>query len=636
MGAAEGRSVLGADSGLPSQFQLSRWMVEQHLTIEGESTEQAMAAAKSDARTQAEVGRILFANAMPSAVVTYLGMAIVVAVYWGRLPTGPLLALTGLCMAIQTALVVQWLNYSRQIEARDGAGDFGWSVGQLAIYGYLSFALMGGVTLLALLLTRASIPAAPMVATVMLLIYLIGATVADFMYRPAVLGYPIIALLPLGLLHASSGEPVQWAMAAFFGFYFFAVVLYSGNFSDRLQLSIYQRYRIDTLMRKLDAQRRDVQAAHDAKSRFFAAASHDVRQPLQAIGLLTDALKLPAAQPEREELLRQIDANAQALRGLFDQVLEASRLQAGSIQPQMAAVALQPLFDRITARFASDALRKGVRLSVRASDAAVTADVRLLERMVANLVGNAIKHTPSGGCVWVGWRAQRRCIEVRDSGVGIAPQEQIKIFDEFYQITDANADPLKPSPGLGLGLAIVQRFAVLCGHRVGVRSAVGLGSVFWIGLVPAALTSRHARKPANTAAQAASPAAQQKGTLVYVENDPTLLAVTARLLQFGGWQVHAFASADLALKKLQESTDVHALLTDYRLVDNPETAKPGSLVDGAQLVQAARRIAQHAHLRALVLTGDAAVRELQGLSGVRVLHKPIKSIELMAALDELG
>jgi CheY-like chemotaxis protein len=127
-----------------------------------------------------------------------------------------------------------------------------------------------------------------------------------------------------------------------------------------------------------------------------------------------------------------------------------------------------------------------------------------------------------------------------------------------------------------------------------------------------------------------------KGSLIYVENDPTLLAVTARLIEFGGWRVHACQSAAQALDLLKAETACNALLTDYRLVDQPEAAPAGTLVDGAQLVRAARALPTHATLPALILTGDAAVREVQGLARVRVLHKPIKSMELLAALDEMA
>jgi two-component system, sensor histidine kinase len=624
--------VLGvAPPAAPWDFAQSR-MGDAALAAQAVSDQATIGAALADPRTQAEVARILFDNAVPSAVVTYLGLVIVWLVYWGTVPNAALLGALLVCAGVQAALIELWRRYRAQVAARQASGDFDWSVRQLKRYAALSFALMAGMSAFAVLLAFSSIAAAPMVATVLLLVYLIGATVADFIYRPAVLIYPIISLLPMGLLHATSGVPVQWAMAAFFAFYFFAVVLYSANFSERMQLSIYQRFRIDALLREIDAQRREVQAAHDAKSRFFAAASHDVRQPLQALGVLTDALKLPQSQAEREALLHQVDANAQALRGLFDQVLEATRLRAGTIEVRATDMPLAPLMAALRARFASEADRQGVRLRLAPTRAVLRCDPRLLERMVANLMGNAIKHTPRGGTVWVGWRAARGRIEVRDSGVGIALDEQDKVFDEFYQVPSGGADALRPAVGLGLGLAIVRRFAALGGHAVGLRSAPGRGSVFWVSATAVAAAAR-GTEPVSAPTAAKNSIPNAKGRLVYVENDAPLLALTARLLAFGGWAVTPCTRADEALAHLRAHADCTALLTDYRLSERSDTEE--ALQDGAQLVRAARALPQHGALPVIVLTGDAAVPGLQGLARVQVLHKPIKSTELLAALDTL-
>jgi signal transduction histidine kinase/CheY-like chemotaxis protein len=589
---------------------------------------------RSDARTQAEVARIIFGNALTGAAVTYPAMPIVAWVYHGTVNPLWLYGVIAFIVILQTVMLLHWAHYQHHVKTREAAGQWDWSVRQLSIASSLSFGMVAGISSLGLVIAQSSLAAAPMIASVMVLIYLVGATVADFIHRPAVIGYPILLLGPMGILHATSGNATQWAIAGFFVFYFAGVLSYSSMYSKRLQLSIYQRFELDALAQRLEGERARAQEAHDAKARFFAATSHDVRQPLQAMSILLDALRLQGADSDhRKRLIHDLDVNMDALRALFDQVLEVSRLQAGAVQLQPRPVRLADLFSRLQARFALQAINEGIRLDFGLKSAWVMADPLALERMVANLLGNALKHTPSGGAIWVGWRATRGRIEVRDSGSGIAVDEQQRIFDEFYQI-DKSTDHTQ---GLGLGLAIVRRLAQLGGNHVGVRSELGQGSVFWLSVQATAEPVKSVKLQTELQPEEVGPDAL--GDLLYVENDATLLRLTSSLLRMNGWKVHAFADPQQALDWLSQAPRCDLLLTDFRM---------GEQWDGAKLIEAARALPELSDLPAIVMTGDGAVAEVGSMRRLlsspedttqhtqitRLLHKPVKTAYLLEVISQ--
>jgi two-component system, sensor histidine kinase len=578
-------------------------------------------------RTQAEVARAFFRNVPTGAVVIYPAIAITAWVYHNRVDSVWLYSFLAALAIIQTVILLHWRVYQRQVQAREANGQWAWSVTQLKTTSVLSVAKAICISLLGWIVAHPNLGASPQVASVMVLIYLLGATVAHFIYRPAVISYPIVLLLPLGFLNALSGNPEQWAIAGFFAFYFLGAASYISGHSKQLQLSIYQRFQLDELARKLEGERERAQAALDAKARFFAATSHDVRQPLQAMSIMLDVLRAQGDDPQqRKRLIHDLDVNMDALRALFDQVLEVSRLQAGTVQLQPRHVSLNDLFERLQARFDMQAQRKGLRLHFSVSHQAVLADALALERMVANLLGNAIKHTPAGGTVWVGWRAQRQRIEVRDSGTGIDTQEQQRIFDEFYQV-DKNSDHAQ---GLGLGLAIVKRLAVLGGQQVGVRSAPGQGSTFWLSMQAVDVAQIMGAEMTST-----QPVLGGSRNVLYVENDLTLLRLTSSLLRMNDWTVTGFAEPEEALAWLRQGHECALLITDFRL---------STRWDGAQLIAAMRALQGRQHLPAIVMTGDGAVAEranranltgnTEGAARTRLLHKPVKTAVLLQVMKE--
>src|SRR5690606_7204906 len=213
--------------------------------------------------------------------------------------------------------------------------------------------------------------------------------------------------------------------------------------------------------------------------KFLQATSHDLRNDVQVISLLADQLARAGLDSAQQGRIEAIAASALTVGRLADDLLSVSRLDSGDIRPQVAAVPLQPLFDAIELEFGHLARGHGVAMEITPTTAAVASDRMLLERMLRNLVSNAVRYTPAGGKVDVCARSDRGCvhIEVRDTGIGIAPADRERIFEEFYQVAGSAS-----SKGLGIGLSIVQRFAALLGHRLSLDSEPGRGSCFSIDL----------------------------------------------------------------------------------------------------------------------------------------------------------
>ncbi len=244
------------------------------------------------------------------------------------------------------------------------------------------------------------------------------------------------------------------------------------------------RRKLAAVTAEREAERDAAQQADHSKTRFLAAASHDLRQPLQALGLFVATLAQRSLPDDIKNIVDKIEGSLEALEHLLDGLLDISRLDAGAIEAHSVAFPLQSLFDRMSLEFESLAERKGLSLRLLRTGATVRSDPALLERILRNLLSNAIRYTRSGGVV-VGCRRKSTGlrIEVWDSGSGIAASDQKEIFREFRQL-GGNTDGERH--GLGLGLAIVERLSHLLGLQIELRSRLGKGSMFAIVLPAAA------------------------------------------------------------------------------------------------------------------------------------------------------
>ena len=345
-----------------------------------------------------------------------------------------------------------------------------------------------------------------------------------------------------------TAEPNHLELAGLMLLLFVATLLmartYRGALADALELRKHSEHLAGQLQlekAEADAARRQAEAANRAKTQFFAAASHDLRQPLHAMGLFAEALRQRSHDPEVAALVNSINESVDALEGLFGELLDITRIDSGGVEVRPAPVRLRELFGRLRLHFEPLAFEKGLQLAFRGERHVVLADPVILERMLRNLVSNAIRYTDDGGVLVSArpWRGGLR-LQVWDSGIGIAPAVLPRIFEEFYQVQ--RAQPLEPHQrkGLGLGLAIVERLAQLSGTEVQVRSRPGCGTVFGFELPAGHLPRRAEPQPA---AGPALPGLTLHGRqIVVVEDEPAVREGLAVLLQAWGADVRLFDS----------------------------------------------------------------------------------------------
>jgi signal transduction histidine kinase len=397
---------------------------------------------------------------------------------------------------------------------------------------------------------------------------------------------------------------------------------------DRMAESL-QAHRTELELRILDAitdlgAKKDMaERANLAKSRFFAAASHDLRQPLHALSLFVAALKTRSRETETQALIENIEASAAAMESLFEALLDISRLDAGAIEARSEHFSLQALLDILGQQFGALAAEKRLRLRIRPCGAVVYSDPLLIERILANLIANAIRYTDDGG-ILIGCRRRGRMlrISVIDSGRGIPPEQQASVFQEFVQLNNPARDRSK---GLGLGLAIVSRLGRLLGHRIDLASRPGHGSCFSID-VP---VGDPARIRASSAAGGEAGEAIPADTLVLlIDDEAAILHAMAEL--FDNWNVGLVTArnadeAEQWLDGLGCAPDI--ILSDYRL--------PGD-TDGIAVITRLREKFGRA-IPAILVTGDTAPESLQRIAqaGLPLLHKPLRPARLRALLTHL-
>ncbi len=370
----------------------------------------------------------------------------------------------------------------------------------------------------------------------------------------------------------------------------------------------------------LHAKREEAEQASQAKTRFLASASHDLRQPLHTISLLVGVLRRQAVTPEVGQLVDHIQASVSAMEGLFVGLLDISKLDAGMSSPVLGDHALAELLHRVAGSHGPEAERKHLRLIVVPPRCAVRTDAVLLERVLSNLVSNAIRYTEHGK-VLVGCRRRRDGVEIQvwDTGIGIAPAQLPHVFEEFFQVDNPERDRGK---GLGLGLAIVKRTLDLLGHPYMLRSAPGRGTCFSI-LLPAA----EALPVAPVRPEALAGGGHVAGAFIAVVDDE---ADTRRAMQAlcHSWGAHVLtaASAGQCLALLGEHLrDPDLILCDYRLRQGQDGL--------AAVSQISARIGQA--VPAIIITGDIAAADLRRVAdaGLPLLHKPVGADRLLAAIE---
>jgi len=385
---------------------------------------------------------------------------------------------------------------------------------------------------------------------------------------------------------------------------------------------ITERKRGEDALRatKLEAER-----ANLAKSRFLAAASHDLRQPLQSLTLLKELLLQVVEGEKPQQLLARFERTLLTISEMLNALLDINQIEAGMVRPVPTVFALGDMFNSMRDEFSHVAQGRGLSLRVVSTSARIETDPRLLEQILRNLLGNAIKYTETGK-ILLGVRHRGRSlrIEVGDTGIGIAEDELKAIFEEFHQVGN---DARERSRGLGLGLSIVQRLALLLGHDIDVRSMLGEGSLFSV-TVPMRTGAAVSRAALAPPIEHAKRKKRHRCKVVVVDDDPEILGLLEQLLKSDGYIVRAASDAASALKLVAGGAiRPEILLTDYNL--------PGGM-NGLELLAQLRTLLK-VNLPGIILTGDIATETLTriGLQDCIQLSKPVDPRALVEAIEQL-
>ncbi|MDO9435643.1 hybrid sensor histidine kinase/response regulator [Hydrogenophaga sp.] len=410
------------------------------------------------------------------------------------------------------------------------------------------------------------------------------------------------------------------------------VGIYTGamlHFAHRQHLlltaSLQMRFEKELLAEQLAQQVAATQRASEDKTRFFAAASHDLRQPLHAIALFGAVIERELHGRTALVHAQRLMSAVHALGTSLDTMLDVSRLDAGVIEPELQDVPLNTVLQALHPSFATRAEERELQLRLRATPVWVRTDPHLLQRLLGNLIENAIKYTARGGVLVVARpRGAQVWIDVVDTGIGIAPEHADRVFDEFYQVDNPGRDRTR---GLGIGLSIVRRLSRLPGHPVALRSRPGGGTRFRLTL-PLALP-----RPAPRVRQAVLESVDQllPARVLLVDDEADITDALSAFLSVCGVACETASDEAGAARALQAAQDTSqpfdALLCDYRLAD------------GADGLAAAQRLRERfdAALPVLLITGETAPERLQRVrdSGIPVLFKPVEPERLLQTLGAL-
>jgi len=373
----------------------------------------------------------------------------------------------------------------------------------------------------------------------------------------------------------------------------------------------------------LEAAKAQAERANLGKSRFLAAASHDLRQPLQTISLLQGILAKRVKDESTLKLVERLDETVTAMSSMLDKLLDINQLEAGIVRPEVIDFPINSLLDRLSSEFTYHAAEKGIGWRVVPTGLTVRSDPRLLEQMIRNLLSNAVKYTTKGkillGCRR---RGEKLRIEILDTGIGIPKEEVRRIFEEFHQLDNPARES---SRGLGLGLSIVQRLGELLAHPIDVRSLPGSGSVF---AVEVPLGSHDSPSQALFPQPETGDDAPLSGAILVIEDDPAVREMIKLLLDGEGHRTFVAPDGPKALAlTAQGATRPDLVIADYNL--------PRDLNGLAAIESLQNQLQQE--IPAIVLTGDISTDTLREIAfhGYVHLNKPVKAQQLTGLIQRL-
>jgi signal transduction histidine kinase/ActR/RegA family two-component response regulator len=561
--------------------------------------------------------RAIYRNSAPGTVTTLITVAVLTAglVYIdaaARSKSTIFIAVMFLQTSARLALYYAYSRISRQPhDWRPWA--FGFTVGTLA----------GGLTIGVGSIWMVTDQHTELQLIALLLIFAVtgGAVGAFGTYLPAFyVFFFAISITPTVWLFMQR-DGLHVTIGALFVLWFLAVAEQARRSSTQFVESIRLRLQNLDLVEDLRREKAAAEEANVAKSRFLASASHDLRQPVHALSLFVAALRARDMDAQSRGLLDHVEDSVRALSGLFGGLLDISRLDAGVVAVNRAPFAIQPIMDRVCRDYETEARAKGVEMRVRPTSAIAYSDPMLCERILRNIVANAVAYTDRGKILVGCRRGNTLRLQVWDTGRGIAEDEQQRVFHEFYQIGNPERDRTR---GVGLGLAIVKRLTTLLDQRLDMKSVPGKGTCFSIEIPHATAL---ARTQIGTAPAVAS-TAHGSGLILVIDDEGAIQVAMKTLLQSWGYSVIVAGSGAEILEKIATHPEVPNLIVcDYRLREN-ET--------GTAVLERLRS-EYNDDIPGMLITGDTApdrLKEAQA-SGYLLLHKPVPNDILRDAIDRL-
>jgi len=567
---------------------------------------------------------LLLQSQLPVIITTSCLTSIIVAVALsGFLDTTLLIVWILVVIAVTVVRLLHMIHWRRIVTTTDNVQN---QIRQFAFFSGVSGTLWGVFGLLSASQDNPLIG----VLTIMVLTGMVASATASLShFTLAYLAFVLPALVPTGIILLFKDEPLYTWISILMVLYLVVSFIFSGDIKANMIQSIKLRFENVALVDSLQIEKNHAiesmqvaTRANSAKSSFLAAASHDLRQPLCALRLYTATLQMLGNNDKQIEIARNIDTSVAALEELFDSLLDISKLDAGTLTVENEDFHLDLILDRILVDFNAIAQDKDIGLDVQVARHVVLTDPQLLERLLRNLVSNAVRYTESGAVTVTAIEENQTVrIEVRDTGCGISESDQIRIFEEFVQLNNPERDRSK---GIGLGLSIVKRLSELMGISVSVKSEEDVGSVFSLvvplgaekNVVPITSPLIHTKR-------------YLRDLFVLVVDDEVAIqdALKSILVKWGCTVVSAGSADELFEALTEHDASPDAAIVDLRL-------RSGE--NGIQVIEAIQG-AFDAPVPSLILTGDIGADRLIEVqaSGVPYMHKPCDIDALYEFLHKL-
>jgi signal transduction histidine kinase len=443
--------------------------------------------------------------------------------------------------------------------------------------------------------------------------------------RPTFYAFTVPIMLPAMSTLLWPTHIFPWPFSVGLATLYLVVLGIAKNFAKVFDDSVGLRFRNERLYQELASERDQSVSANIAKSKFIAVASHDLRQPLQAINVNLDLFEPDDLQPKGHRRLQKIKRSVTTLNSMFDALLNMSKLDAYNTKPNNRYFPLDELSDSVLETVQSLAKKKGIQLVVHKTPGTVYGDPLLLQQILVNLALNAIQYTDQGTVdIRFDTRENQLVFTVRDSGVGIDDVEQAHIFKEFYRVNQTRGH----HEGLGLGLSIVKRLCELIGASVTVQSTPGQGATFTV-TTPCPVGEEEGAPPTVMAPrlQSDQPSSLVGKRIAIIEDDEVILDAYRQMLSLQGAQVIALSDSPAEMAAQLEAVDhMDGILCDYRLAHTT----------GDQLIQRLREN-YNWDIPAVIVTADTSPAHIETFAKLNapILYKPVTFQTIIATLEEV-